>query len=95
MLQAIPEHWGRQLETEHGAVSHSRVGPNAIRLQAQGHLALILLSTQTARHVALNSDRMMAGAAPVGSIELVPMGSDLSAQWETPKENVLAGLTAP
>ena len=92
MLQAIPEHWGRKLETEHGAVSHSRVGPNAIRLRAQGHYALILLSPQTARHVALNSDRMMAGAAPVGSIEVVPMGSDLSAQWETPKENVLAGL---
>ena len=94
MLQDVPDHWGRKLELEHGAVAHTRTGANAIRLRANAHLVLILLSTQNTRHVALNSDRAMVGLAPAGSIELVPMASDLFARWEAPKENVLVGLTA-
>ncbi|MBS0290956.1 MAG: helix-turn-helix transcriptional regulator [Proteobacteria bacterium] len=94
MLQGIPDHWGRKLQLEHGAVTSTRTGPNAIRLRADAHFVIILLTTQTTRHVALNSDRAMVGLAPAGSIELVPMASELSARWEEPKENILAGLTA-
>lgn len=94
MLRGIPDHWGRKLQLARGAVTNTRTGPNAIRMRADAHFVLILLTTQTTRHVALNSDRAMVGAAPAGSIELVPMASDLFARWEAPKENILVGLTA-
>lgn len=94
MLENVPDHWGRKLELEHGAVAHTCTGANAIRMHAHAHLALILLSTQRTRHVALSSDRTMVGLAPAGSIELVPASSELFARWESPKESVLVGLSA-
>lgn len=93
MLQEIPDPWGPKLELERGAVAHTRTGPDAIRMRADAHFVLILLSTQTTRHVALNSDRAMVGLAPAGSVELMPVASDLTARWEAPKETILAGLT--
>lgn len=93
LLHEVPDHWGRKLELGQGAVTLTETGPSAIRMRADAHYVLVLMSSQPARHLALNSDRMMAGAAPMGSIELIPAGSDLSAWWETPKASILAGLT--
>jgi AraC family transcriptional regulator len=90
---SVPDDWGPTLELELSAVSATKTGPAAIRFNARAHCVLVMLSSQARRHVALNSDRTRRGSAPVGSLEIVPQGSELFAQWDGHKENLLAALS--
>ncbi|MFT3974935.1 MAG: AraC family transcriptional regulator [Amaricoccus sp.] len=56
--------------------------------------ALILLTPQPDREVALGADRWTIGLAPIGGVEIVPAGADLFARWRTEKENMLFALGA-
>ncbi len=55
-------------------------------------MALLLLTPQPGREVALNSDRKSQFLAPVGTLEIVPCNAELFAHWPVPKENLLLAL---
>lgn len=55
-------------------------------------MALVMLTPQPGREVSLNSDRKSVFLAPVGTMEIVPAGTDLFARWKTAKENILLAL---
>lgn len=56
-------------------------------------MALVMLTPQPDREVALNSDRKSRFLAPAGAIEVVPVHSDLYARWRTDKESLLLAFT--
>lgn len=93
ILGNIPDSWGPKLELRGTAVTVTSTGPNAIRSKAGAHLVLVMLTPQPTRHLQLNSDRMFAGVAPIGSLEIIPKDSDSFARWDTHKENLLAAFT--
>jgi AraC family transcriptional regulator len=92
MLKSIPDAWGPKFEAESGAVTRTRTGPNEIGFHAPTHMALVLLTPQPDREVALNSDRKSVFMAPVGTVEIVPANAELFARWRTAKENLLFAL---
>ncbi|MFB9952436.1 helix-turn-helix domain-containing protein [Rhizobium puerariae] len=73
-------------------MTQTRTGPNEIVLTAPANLALVMLSPQPNREVALNSSRKKIGLAPLGSIEIVPEGAELFARWMVDKENLLVAV---
>ncbi|SFU23043.1 AraC family transcriptional regulator [Mesorhizobium sp. YR577] len=89
LLKSIPDAWGSKFEAESGAVTRTRTGPNEIGFRAPSHMALVLLTPQPNREMALNSDRKSVFLAPVGTVEIVPANAELFARWRTPKENLL------
>jgi AraC family transcriptional regulator len=89
LLKSIPDAWGPKFEAESGAATRTRTGPNEIGFRAPTHMALVLLTPQPDREVALNSDRKSVFMAPVGTVEIVPAGAELFARWRTTKENLL------
>lgn len=93
MLEIIPEHWGGKLRLHSATLTNTRTGPNSIRMKAEQHCVLVHLSTQARRHVSLNSDHIAIGTAPVGSLEIIPPGSDLFARWDFPKECLFSALS--
>ncbi|MCZ8406342.1 AraC family transcriptional regulator [Achromobacter sp. SIMBA_011] len=93
LLDNIPSSWGQKLELGHQAVSVTCTGPNQIQYKADSHCILVLFTAQPNRELALNSDQRICGLAPIGSLEIVPAHSDVSARWTAPKENLLAALT--
>src|SRR5438045_907191 len=86
LLRSIPNSWGPKFGAESGAVTQTRTGPNEIILTMPANLALVMLTPQPNREIALNSDRKSIALAPVGSIEIVPAGSELFARWTVDKE---------
>lgn len=92
LLKSVPDEWGPKFETTSGAVTRTQTGPNSIKFNAPSHMALVMLTPQPGREVALNSDRGSVFLAPVGTMEIIPAGSDLFARWKTTKENVLLAL---
>jgi AraC family transcriptional regulator len=92
LLRSIPNSWGPKFGAESGAVTQTRTGPNEIILTTPANLALVMLTPQPNREIALNSDRKSIALAPVGSIEIVPAGSELFARWTVDKENLLLAL---
>ena len=92
LLRSIPNSWGPKFGAESGAATQTRTGPNEITMTAPANLALVMLTPQPNREVALNSDRKSVALAPVGSIEIVPAGSELFARWTVDKENLLLAL---
>lgn len=91
-LQGIPDSWGPKHCTATGAITHTRAGPNQIVLTPPVTFALVLLTPQPHREVALGTDRGTIGLAPIGGVEIVPAGADLFARWRTDKENMLFAL---
>lgn len=89
VLRSIPDSWGRKFCSVRHAVVHTRAGPNEIALTPTTHMALVMLSPQLKREVALGGSRRLMGTAPAGSLEIVPSGADLFAKWATEKENML------
>ena len=89
LLRSIPDAWGPKHRAGGLAVTRTRTGPNEIALTPSAHMALVMLTPQPNREVALGSDRRRIGLAPVGALEVVPAGADLFARWVTEKENVL------
>ncbi|NTG30068.1 helix-turn-helix transcriptional regulator [Agrobacterium rhizogenes] len=61
-------------------------------LTAPANLALVMLTSQPNREIALNSSRNAVGLAPVGSVEIVPEGAELFARWVVDKENLLVAI---
>jgi AraC family transcriptional regulator len=92
LLNSIPDEWGPKFETSSGAVTHTLTGPNSIRFNAPSHMALVMLTPQPGREVALNSDGRSRFLAPVGTVEIVPYNAEVFARWKVPKENLLLAL---
>nr|WP_255607898.1 AraC family transcriptional regulator [Ancylobacter sp. Lp-2] len=92
MLESIPNEWGPKADADAGSATLTRTGPNDILMTAPANMALVMLSPQPNREVALDSDRRTITLAPVGSIEIVPAGSELFARWVVDKENLLVAL---
>jgi len=92
LLECIPDEWGTKFHGPTGGVTRTQTGPNSIRFQAPCHMALIMLTPQPAREVALNSDQKSEFLAPVGTMELIPARADLYARWKVSKENILVAL---
>ncbi|WP_158659352.1 helix-turn-helix domain-containing protein [Paracoccus denitrificans] len=93
LIDLIPDEWGSKLERDGFAVVNTHAPPADIQFTSPMHVALVMLSAQPDRQVALNSDRRQTGLAPVGSLELFPRGSDLFALWPTEKQSVLIAFT--
>jgi len=93
MLSMVPDGWGPKIHCPAGSVRLTRTGPNSISFKAPSHLAIVLLTPQPRRTMALNSDRRRMFSAPAGTLELVPSQSELFAAWETPKESLLVALS--
>lgn len=93
MLSMVPDAWGPKLHSSAGSVTRTRTGPNAISFTAPSHFAIVMLSPQPQRIVALNSDKRKLFSATAGTLELVPARSELFAGWETLKENFLFALS--
>lgn len=89
LLRSIPDAWGPKYGIGGRAVAATRTGPNEIALSPSAHMALVLLTPQPKREVALGSDRRRIGFAPVGALEIVPARAEFFARWSTEKENVL------
>jgi AraC family transcriptional regulator len=94
LLSSVPDEWGPKFETPSGAVTLTLTGPNSISFNAPSHMALVMLTPQPGREVALNSDRKSRFLAPVGTLEIIPCNAELFARWKVPKENLLAALAS-
>ena len=92
LLSSVPDEWGPKFETARGAVTRTLTGPNSISFNAPSHMALVMLSPQPEREVALNSDQRSRFLAPIGTVEIVPCNAELFARWKVPKENLLLAL---
>lgn len=91
--EGASDDWGPRFDVGLGAIWATRAEAAAIRFQAPAPCVLVMLSSQARRHVALNGDRARLGSAPVGSLEIVPQGAELFAQWDAHKKNLLAALS--
>lgn len=92
MLNNIPNEWGSKYQRDSAAIAYTHTGPNAIKYTAKHDSALILLTPQPGREIALNSDRPNIGLAPAGSLELFPISSDVSAEWKVSKQSILVTI---
>ncbi|WP_448786736.1 helix-turn-helix transcriptional regulator [Brucella intermedia] len=91
-INKIPSKWGTVHRLSHGAVTRTRTGPNEIKLVAPEAFALVMLSPQPRREIALGTDRPYEFDAPAGELELIPSTADLFARWQVPKENILTSI---
>lgn len=89
LLKSIPDVGGPKFEAESGPVTQTRTGPNEIGFRAPSHVALVLLTPQPNREMALNSGRRSVFLIPVGTVEIAPANAELFARWRTVKESVL------
>lgn len=92
MLSGVPDEWGPKFQLDGGAVTRTHTGPNSIHFTASTHMALVLLTAQPQRQVALNSDRKTEGLAPAGALEIIPVQSELFARWVVEKQNLLVAV---
>lgn len=92
LLDSVPDAWGPKFEAHSGGIAHTMTGPNSISFNAPSHMALVMLTPQPGRELAFNSDSRSPFLAPVGTVEIIPAGSDLFARWKAAKENLLLAL---
>ncbi|TWG95056.1 AraC family transcriptional regulator [Mesorhizobium sp. J18] len=92
MLKFVPEAWGPQVHAPSGSVTRTRTGPNAISFTSEAYYAILLVTPQPERIMTLNSDKRNVFEAPAATLELVPQGAELFAEWRRPKENYLFAL---
>lgn len=92
MLTNIPDEWGYKYQSGSTAITYTCTGPNNISYDATHDSALILLTAQPHREMALNSDKMNSGLASAGSLEIFPRLSSVRAKWQVPKQTVLVSL---
>lgn len=92
LLKDIPSDWGPTFENRGIGNALTRTGPNAIKYQAPAHLALVMLTPQPVREMALSSDRARRFLAPAGSIEIIPAATDVFASWSAPKTSLLTAI---
>lgn len=92
LLASVPDPWGPKFEAQGAAVTLTRTGSNEIRFIAPADMALVMLTPQPNREMALNSDRKSRFLAPAGAIEIVPARAELFARWATAKESLLVAI---
>jgi AraC family transcriptional regulator len=92
ILAIVPEAWGPKTRTSVGCVALVRCGPDSIRFVAPAHLVVILLTQQPNREAALSTDCRRHFQAPVGTVEIMPYGSDFYGSWSVAKETILLGV---
>ncbi len=92
LLRDIPDGWGPRYDGLGVGVIHTHTGPNEIRYSPTCHSALVLITPQPQREVAVGSDRPRIGLAPAGSLEIFPKNSDVFARWCQSKQSVLVTM---
>ncbi|MGJ4860751.1 helix-turn-helix domain-containing protein [Labrys sp. La1] len=92
MLRGVPDKWGPKYQADDGAVTRSHAEPDTIKYTASVHMALVLLTPQPDREVALNSDRRTVGVAPAGSLEIIPASAEIFARWKVEKQSLLVAI---
>lgn len=92
LLADAPDGWGPKFAGRGSAVTVTRTGPSEIGFTTPTAMALVMLTPQPDREVALNSGRKARFLAPAGEIEIVPAGSELFARWLAPKQNLLVAI---
>lgn len=92
LLKEIPSDWGPKFENRGIATALTHTGPNSIRYQAPAHLAIVMLTPQPFREVAVSSDRLVRFLAPAGSVEIIPVATDIFASWGAPKKSLLTAI---
>lgn len=93
VLASVPESWGEKFVRDEMAFTLTRAAPNSINMQADAYFFLTMLTAQPNRQRALNSDRHITGYAPIGSLEIIPLHSELAASWTTFKECLLIAIS--
>ncbi|PZU51055.1 MAG: hypothetical protein DI568_00130 [Sphingomonas sp.] len=94
MLDVVPDSFGPKLLMKPGGVASTRASAGSIRLVASTDIALVMLTPQPQRSIALASDRWKRIAAPAGHVELIPAGADLQAAWAVSKSNIFFAMDA-
>ncbi|MGD9510753.1 MAG: helix-turn-helix domain-containing protein [Geminicoccaceae bacterium] len=92
MLTDVPDSWGPKFAGRAGEATLTRTGPAEIGFTAPAAMALVMLTPQPDRELALASDRKLRFFAPAGSVELVPAQAELFARWTVEKESLLLAL---
>jgi len=92
LLGDIPDLWGPKYESMGAGVAHTLTGPNEIKYSAAYHTALVLITPQPQREIAVGSDRRWIGMAPAGSLEIFPENIDVFARWRQWKQSVLVTM---
>ncbi len=92
MLDVVPDSFGPKLLTTQGGIAATRAPAGSISLVASADIALVMLTPQPQRRIALSSNRWKRVAAPAGHVELIPAGADLKATWAVSKSNIFFAM---
>lgn len=92
LLRHIPDLWGPKYEEMGAGVAHTITEPNEIKYSPAYHSALVLITPQPQREIAVGSDRRRIGIAPAGSLEIFPENVDVFARWLQWKQSVLVTM---
>lgn len=92
MLDIVPDSFGPKLLTMQGGIAATRASAGSISLVASVDIALVMLTPQPQRSIALASDRWKRIAAPAGHVELIPAGAELKAAWAVSKSNIFFAM---
>ncbi len=92
LLRDIPDLWGPKYEGIGTGVTHTITGPNEIKYSPAYHSALVLITSQPQREIAVGGDRRRIGIAPAGSLEIFPENVDVFARWRQSKQSVLVTM---
>lgn len=88
MLRTIPEKWGRRTQIDGGAVASTHSGPGAVHYNLNAHAVLIFFTPERNWQISTNTDRRSTGVAPAGTVEIIPSGSEVFAQWSCQKHSL-------
>ncbi|KAB2690371.1 helix-turn-helix transcriptional regulator [Brucella intermedia] len=91
-MRDIPDTWGPKYEASGIGIAHTHTGPNEIKYTPAYHSALVLITPQPEREVAVGSDRRRIGIAPAGSLEIFPKNADVFARWRQWKQSVFVTM---
>jgi len=94
LLDKIPNEWGMKLDYEGVGVAITTTPPPAdgkdtLHYRAPAHCFIVHYTPQAERCLAINSDRRVFGPTSAGSLEILPKGSEVHAEWTQPKHNLL------
>lgn len=91
-LKNIPSDWGPTYENRGLGAALTRTGSNTIKFHTPAHLAIVMLTPQPIREIALNKGRIRRFLAPVGSIDIIPASTDLFSSWSVPKTSLTMAI---
>ncbi len=93
VLKFVPDSWGPKVKTTLGSVTCTVTGPGRVDFSSgENYYSLLLITPQPHRRTSLASSRIAQFDAPRGTLEIIPADADYTAEWVTPKTNILVGI---